>query len=177
MVAIDDSIVRGTTLKQSILKIFDRLSPKHIIVASSAPQIRYPDCYGIDMARMGDFIAFRAAVALLTESGRSYLIEEIYQKCKAQEAMPDGEIKNFVKEIYEPFTAVEISDKIAELLTPPEVRAKVSIVYQDIEDLHKSCPDHPGDWYFTGNYPTEGGNRVVNKSFIFYVEKRNERAY
>ena len=177
LVAIDDSIVRGTTLKQSILKIFDRLSPKHIIVASSAPQIRYPDCYGIDMARMGDFIAFRAAVALLTESGRSYLIEEIYQKCKAQEAMPDGEIKNFVKEIYEPFTAVEISDKIAELLTPPEVRAKVSIVYQDIEDLHKSCPDHPGDWYFTGNYPTEGGNRVVNKSFIFYVEKRNERAY
>jgi amidophosphoribosyltransferase len=177
LVAIDDSIVRGTTLKQSILRIFDRLSPKHIVIASSAPQIRYPDCYGIDMARMGDFIAFRAAVALLKESGRSYLIDEVYQKCKAQVNLPDEEVQNYVKEIYEPFTPEEISDKIAELLTPPDVQAKVSIVYQDIEDLHKSCPNHPGDWYFTGNYPTAGGNRVVNKSFIFYVEGRTERAY
>ena len=177
LVAIDDSIVRGTTLKQSILRIFDRLSPKHIVIASSAPQIRYPDCYGIDMARMGDFIAFRAAVALLKESGRSYLIDEVYQKCKAQVNLPDEEVQNYVKEIYEPFTAEEISEKIAELLTPPDVQAKVSIVYQDIEDLHKSCPGNPGDWYFTGNYPTAGGNRVVNKSFIFYVEGRTERAY
>jgi len=177
LVAIDDSIVRGTTLKQSILRIFDRLSPKHIVIASSAPQIRYPDCYGIDMARMGDFIAFRAAVALLKESGRSYLIDEVYQKCKAQVNLPDEEVQNYVKEIYEPFTAEEISEKIAVLLTPPDVQAKVSIVYQDIEDLHKSCPGNPGDWYFTGNYPTAGGNRVVNKSFIFYVEGRTERAY
>jgi amidophosphoribosyltransferase len=177
LVAIDDSIVRGTTLKQSILRIFDRLSPKHIVIASSAPQIRYPDCYGIDMARMGDFIAFRAAVALLKEHGKTDIIDAVYQKCKAQETLPDDEVQNYVKEIYEPFTAEEISTKIAELLTPPDVKARVSIVYQDIEDLHRSCPNTPGDWYFTGNYPTAGGNRVVNKSFIFYVEGRKERAY
>jgi amidophosphoribosyltransferase len=177
LVVVDDSIVRGTTLKQSILKIFDRLNPKHIVVASSAPQIRYPDCYGIDMARMGDFVAFRAAVELLKESGRGYVIDEVYQKCKAQVALPDAEVKNYVKEIYEPFSDQEISAKIAELLTPPEVRAKVSIIYQSIEDLHKSCPHNPGDWYFSGDYPTPGGNRVVNRSFMYYVEGRKERAY
>ena len=177
LVAIDDSIVRGTTLKQSILRIFDRLSPKHIVIASSAPQIRYPDCYGIDMARMGDFVAFRAAIALLKERGLEGLIQEVYEKCKAQIHLADDEVQNFVKEIYQPFEAQEISDKIAELLTPPEVNAKVSVLYQTIEDLHLSCPNHPGDWYFTGNYPTPGGNRVVNKSFIYYVEGRTERAY
>ena len=177
LVVIDDSIVRGTTLKQSILKIFDRLNPKHIVVASSAPQIRYPDCYGIDMARMGDFVAFRAAVELLKESGRGYIIDEVYQKCKAQVALPDAEVQNYVKEIYEPFTDEEISAKIGQILTPPDVRAKVSIVYQSIEDLHASCPHNPGDWYFSGDYPTPGGNRVVNRSFIYYVEGRKERAY
>lgn len=177
LVAIDDSIVRGTTLKQSILRIFDRLSPKHIVIASSAPQIRYPDCYGIDMARMGDFVAFRAAIALLKERGKEGLIQEVYEKCKAQVHLADHEVQNFVKEIYEPFVAQEISDKIAELLTPPEVNAKVSVLYQTIEDLHLSCPGHPGDWYFTGDYPTPGGNRVVNKSFMYYVEGRTERAY
>ena len=177
LVAIDDSIVRGTTLKQSILRIFDRLSPKHIVIASSAPQIRYPDCYGIDMARMGDFVAFRAAIALLKERGQEDLIQTVYEKCKAQSHLADHEVQNFVKDIYEPFEAQEISDKIAELLTPPEVRAKVTVLYQTIEDLHLSCPDHPGDWYFTGDYPTPGGNRVVNKSFMYYVEGRTERAY
>jgi len=177
LVAIDDSIVRGTTLKQSILRIFDRLSPKHIVIASSAPQIRYPDCYGIDMARMGDFVAFRAAIALLKERGQEDVIQTVYEKCKAQSHLADHEVQNFVKEIYEPFEAQEISDKIAELLTPPEVRAKVTVLYQTIEDLHLSCPNHPGDWYFTGDYPTPGGNRVVNKSFMYYVEGRTERAY
>ena len=177
LVAIDDSIVRGTTLKQSILRIFDRLSPKHIVIASSAPQIRYPDCYGIDMARMGDFVAFRAAIALLKERGQEDVIQTVYEKCKAQSHLADHEVQNFVKDIYEPFEAQEISDKIAELLTPPEVRAKVTVLYQTIEDLHLSCPDHPGDWYFTGDYPTPGGNRVVNKSFMYYVEGRTERAY
>ena len=177
LVAIDDSIVRGTTLKQSILRIFDRLSPKHIVIASSTPQIRYPDCYGIDMARMGDFVAFRAAIALLKERGQEDVIQTVYEKCKAQAHLADHEVQNFVKEIYEPFEAQEISDKIADLLTPPEVNARVTVLYQTIEDLHKSCPGHPGDWYFTGDYPTPGGNRVVNKSFMYYVEGRTERAY
>ena len=177
LVAIDDSIVRGTTLKQSILRIFDRLSPKHIVIASSAPQIRYPDCYGIDMARMGDFVAFRAAIALLKERGQEDVIQTVYEKCKAQAHLADHEVQNFVKEIYEPFEAQEISDKITDLLTPPEVNARVTVLYQTIEDLHKSCPGHPGDWYFTGDYPTPGGNRVVNKSFMYYVEGRTERAY
>ena len=177
LVAIDDSIVRGTTLKQSILRIFDRLNPKHILIASSAPQIRYPDCYGIDMARMGDFVAFRAAISLLKERGQESLIQTVYEKCKAQVHLADDDVKNFVKEIYEPFEPQEISDKIAELLTPAEVKADVTVLYQTIEDLHKSCPDHPGDWYFTGDYPTPGGNRVVNKSFMYYVEGRTERAY
>ena len=177
LVAIDDSIVRGTTLKQSILRIFDRLNPKHILIASSAPQIRYPDCYGIDMARMGDFVAFRAAISLLKERGQESLIQTVYEKCKAQVHLADDDVQNFVKEIYEPFEPQEISDKIAELLTPAEVKADVTVLYQTIEDLHKSCPDHPGDWYFTGDYPTPGGNRVVNKSFMYYVEGRTERAY
>lgn len=177
LVAVDDSIVRGTTLRQSILKIFDRLHPKRIVIASSAPQIRYPDCYGIDMARMGDFVAFRAAIALLKEQGKSYIIDEVYRKCKAQEFSPSDEIQNYVKEIYEPFTAEEISDKIAEILTPAGVEAEVKIVYQSLEDLHASCPKTPGDWYFSGDYPTPGGNKVVNRSFIYYVEGRKERAY
>ena len=177
LVVLDDSIVRGTTLKQSILRILDRLKPKKIVVASSAPQIRYPDCYGIDMSKMNDFIAFRATIELLHETKQSGIINEVYQKCKAQENLPKEEIVNYVKEIYKPFTAEQISTKISELLTHKDVNAEVEIVYQSIEDLHSACPEHVGDWYFTGNYPTPGGNRVVNKSFINYIEGRNERAY
>jgi len=177
LVVIDDSIVRGTTLKQSILQILDRLDPVKIVVVSSAPQIRYPDCYGIDMARMGEFIAFEAAIALLRERGQDYVIEDVYRKCKEQELLPKGQIKNYVKEIYASFTAEEISAKIAELLTPPDINAKVEIVYQSIENLHKACPKNLGDWYFTGNYPTPGGNKVVNKAFINWKENINERPY
>ncbi len=177
LVVLDDSIVRGTTLKQSILRILDRLKPKKIVVASSAPQIRYPDCYGIDMSKMNDFIAFRATIELLHETKQSGIINEVYQKCKAQENLPKEKIVNYVKEIYKPFTAEQISAKISELLTHKDVNAEVEIVYQSIEDLHSACPEHTGDWYFTGNYPTPGGNRVVNKSFINYIEGRNERAY
>jgi len=177
LVILDDSIVRGTTLKQSILRILDRLGPKKIVVVSSAPQIRYPDCYGIDMAKLGDFIAFQAAISLLKESGREGLIDEVYQKCKEQENLPKGEIKNFVKEIYDPFTADEISAKISELLTPADINAEVQIIYQTLEGLHNAIPNHRGDWYFSGDYPTPGGNRVVNKSFIYYVEGKNKRAY
>lgn len=177
LVVIDDSIVRGTTLKQSILQILDRLDPVKIVVVSSAPQIRYPDCYGIDMARMGDFIAFEAAIALLRERGQDHVIEDVYRKCKEQESLPKEQIKNYVKEIYTSFTAEEVSAKIAELLTPPDINAKVEIVYQSIENLHKACPKNSGDWYFTGNYPTPGGNKVVNKAFINWKENRNERPY
>jgi amidophosphoribosyltransferase len=177
LVVVDDSIVRGTTLKKSILRILDRLNPKRIVVVSSAPQIRYPDCYGIDMARMGDFIAFVAAVELLKDTNQEHIIQDTYKKCKAQEKLKKEEIQNYVREIYAPFTAEEISDKIAELLTPPDIKAEVKIVYQSIENLHKACPNHLGDWYFTGNYPTPGGNKVVNKAFINYVEGKNERAY
>jgi amidophosphoribosyltransferase len=177
LVVIDDSIVRGTTLKQSILKILDRLGPKKIVVVSSAPQIRFPDCYGIDMAKMGDFIAFEAAITLLKETNRSYVIDEVYEKCKSQSSLPKEEITNFVKEIYTPFTAQEISNKIAELLTPPSIKASVEIVYQTVENLHKACPNNKGDWYFTGDYPTPGGNKVVNTAFINYVEGKNVRAY
>lgn len=177
LVVIDDSIVRGTTLKQSILRILDRLGPKKIVIASSAPQIRYPDCYGIDMAKLNDFVAFRAAVELLKETGRQHIINEVYRKCKAQENYPRTGIKNYVKEIYAPFTDEQISAKIAELLTPVDISAKVSIVYQTLAGLHEAIPDHPGDWYFSGDYPTPGGNKVVNKSFINYIEGRNERAY
>lgn len=177
LVVIDDSIVRGTTLKQSILRILDRLGPKKIIIASSAPQIRYPDCYGIDMAKLGDFVAFQAAIALLKENGMEGKIKEVYDKCKAQESLPKNEIKNYVKEIYEPFSATEVSAKISQLLTPPSLNAEVQIIYQTIEGLHKAIPEHKGDWYFTGNYPTPGGNKVVNRSFIYFYEGRNERAY
>ena len=177
LVVIDDSIVRGTTLKQSILRILDRLDPKRIIVVSSAPQIRYPDCYGIDMAKMGDFIAFEATIALLKESGRGQLIDEVYKKSKAQEHLPKEQIVNYVKEIYAPFTDAEVSAKIAQMLTPENIKAQVDIVYQSVENLHKACPGHLGDWYFTGDYPTPGGNKVVNKAFINFVEGKNERAY
>ncbi len=177
LVIIDDSIVRGTTLKQSILRILDRLGPKKIIIVSSAPQIRYPDCYGIDMAKLGDFIAFQAAIALLKENGKESDIKEVYKKCKAQENLPKSQIRNFVKEIYAPFTANEISAKISELLTPKNIQAEVQIIYQTIEGLHAAIPNHKGDWYFTGDYPTHGGNKVVNKSFIYYFEGKNKRAY
>ncbi len=177
LVVLDDSIVRGTTLKQSILRILDRLQPKRIIVASSAPQIRYPDCYGIDMAKLNDFIAYRAVIELLKDTQQDNIINEVYQKCKAQENLPKEQIINYVKEIYKPFTAEQISARIAEMLTHKELCAQVQIIYQTIEDLHEAIPDHLGDWYFTGNYPTPGGNRVVNKSFINYIEGRNERAY
>ncbi len=177
LVMIDDSIVRGTTLKKSIIKILDRLNPKKIIVVSSAPQIRYPDCYGIDMAKMGDFIAFQAAVALLKDRGQENVLADIYSKCKAQENLLKEEMTNYVQEIYSPFTGDEISAKIAELLTPENTNAKVEIIYQSISDLHASCPDHSGDWYFTGDYPTSGGVKVVNKAFMNYIEGNNTRAY
>jgi amidophosphoribosyltransferase len=177
LVVIDDSIVRGTTLKQSILRILDRLEPVKIVVVSSAPQIRYPDCYGIDMAKMGDFIAFDAAIHLLKEQGKGHIIDDVYRKCLDQAKLPKEQIKNYVKEIYAPFKAEEISTKIAELLTPPNIQAKVEIVYQTIENLHAAIPNHLGDWYFTGNYPTPGGNKVVNRAFINFVEGKNERAY
>lgn len=177
LVIIDDSIVRGTTLKKSIIKMMDRLNPKQLVVVSSAPQIRYPDCYGIDMARLEGLVAFRAALELLKDAGKYDLIEEVYNKCKLQEHLEDKDVKNFVKEIYEPFTDQEISDKIAELLSEPEVKTKVKIIYQTVENLHKACPKHLGDWYFTGNYPTFGGNRVVNRAFINFYEGNEGRSY
>jgi amidophosphoribosyltransferase len=177
LAVIDDSIVRGTTLKKSIIKMLDRLGPKKILIVSSAPQIRYPDCYGIDMARLGDFIAFQAAVALLKEQGKESIIDVVYRKCKDQQNAPKETVKNYVKEIYEPFSYEQISAKIAELVTPSEISAKVEVIFQTVEGLHDACPNHKGDWYFTGNYPTPGGNMVVNKAFINYVEGRNERAY
>jgi amidophosphoribosyltransferase len=177
LVIIDDSIVRGTTLKYSIIKILDRLKPKRIVIVSSSPQIRYPDCYGIDMAKLGDFIAFRAAIALLKETGLENIINEVYRKCKASEEMPVDEIINHVRDIYRPFTPERISEKIARMLKTPDIRAEIIIVYQTIENLHAAIPGHLGDWYFTGNYPTPGGNRVVNRSFINFIEGRNVRAY
>jgi amidophosphoribosyltransferase len=177
LVIIDDSIVRGTTLKQSILRILDRLGAKKIVIVSSAPQIRYPDCYGIDMAKLGDFVAFQATIALLKEKGQENIIHEVYDKCKAQENLPKEEIINYVKHIYKPFTAEQISEKITELLKPADIHAEVEIIYQSIENLHKACPENLGDWYFTGDYPTPGGNRVVNRSFINFIEGRNERSY
>ncbi|MDA0889906.1 MAG: amidophosphoribosyltransferase [Bacteroidetes bacterium] len=177
LVVIDDSIVRGTTLKKSIIRILDRLNPKKIVVVSSAPQIRFPDCYGIDMAKMGDFIAFQAAVALLKDTNQEKLLVATYNKCKAQENLPKEEMVNYVQDIYSPFTADEISTKISQLLTPEGTNAEVEIIYQSISDLHASCPDHLGDWYFTGNYPTPGGVKVVNKAFMNYMEGKNKRAY
>ena len=176
LVIIDDSIVRGTTLRQSILRILDRLEPKKIIIVSSAPQIRYPDCYGIDMAKLGDFIAFQAAIKLIKEANKDNFINEIYEKCKKENEKKEN-IKNCVKEIYKPFSAEQISNKISELLKPKGIRAEVEIIYQSIEDLHSSCPEHTGDWYFSGDYPTQGGNKVANRAFINYVEKINKRAY
>ena len=170
LVVIDDSIVRGTTLKQSIIKILDRLHPKKIIIVSSSPQIRYPDCYGIDMNKMDEFVAFRATIALLKERNLEYIIEEVYRKSKAQELLPKEQIVNYVKEIYGPFSTEEITKKIAEILTPEGTQSEVEIVFQTVEGLHEACPQHKGDWYFTGNYPTPGGNKVVNKSFINYFE-------
>jgi amidophosphoribosyltransferase len=177
LVVIDDSIVRGTTLKQSIIRILDRLGPKKIIIASSAPQIRYPDCYGIDMTKINDFVAFRAAIELLRETKQDHVINEVYKKSKAQEFLPKEEITNFVKDIYRPFTAQQISERIAKIVTPADAKSRVEIIFQTIEDLHTAIPENTGDWYFTGNYPTPGGNKVVNKSFINFVEKRNVRAY
>jgi len=177
LVVIDDSIVRGTTLKKSILRILDRLQPKRIVVASSAPQIRYPDCYGIDMARLGDFIAFQAAISLIRERGLDHIIDETYERCKAQVALPKEENINQVKAIYEPFTTDEISDRISQLLTPEGMKAEVKIVFQSIEGLHSACPNNTGDWYFTGDFPTPGGHKVVNRAFVYYVEGRNDRAY
>jgi amidophosphoribosyltransferase len=177
IVVIDDSIVRGTTLKKSILRMLSRLEPKRIVIVSSAPQIRFPDCYGIDMAKMGDFIAFEAAISLLKERNLDHIIEEVYQACLNQLSVPKEEVKNEVKRIYEPFTDQEISDRIALLLRPAEVKSEVTIVFQTVDNLHKACPGHTGDWYFTGDYPTPGGNKVVNKSFINWKENRNERAY
>ncbi|MEN8119781.1 MAG: amidophosphoribosyltransferase [Bacteroidota bacterium] len=177
LVIIDDSIVRGTTLKKSILRILDRLGPKKIVVVSSSPQIRYPDCYGIDMAKLNDFIAFRAAIELLKESGKEEVINKVYKKAKAQQNLPKEEIVNYVKEIYDPFTPQEVSKMISKMLTSKDINAEVEIVYQSIENLHKACPNDKGDWYFTGNYPTPGGNKVVNNSFINFVEGKKGRAY
>ena len=177
LVIIDDSIVRGTTLKQSILRILDRLGPKRVVIASSCPQIRYPDCYGIDMAKLGDFIAFQAAIALLKERNMSSTIDEVYENCRRQEDIPRRDVYNAVKEIYRPFKTEEISFKISQLLTPENMRAEVCVVFQSIEGLHQACPEHKGDWYFTGNYPTHGGNQVVNRAFINYCEGKNRRAY
>jgi len=177
LVAVDDSIVRGTTLKQSIIKIIDRLHPKKIIIVSSAPQIRYPDCYGIDMSKMGQFVAFDAAIQLLKERGMEDIIEDVYQKCKASLLLPKEEIVNFVKDIYRPFKQQEISDQIAKIITPAGTVAEVEVIYQTLENLHIACPNHTGDWYFSGNYPTPGGNKVVNKAFVNWKEGNNQRAY
>ncbi len=177
LVVIDDSIVRGTTLKQSIIKILDRLGPKRIVVVSSSPQIRYPDCYGIDMAKLADFTAFQAAIELLKEHEMQHVINEVYKKCSAQKDLPKEEYVNHVKDIYKPFTAEQISDKISEMLTDSDVKAEVKIVYQSIENLHKAVPDDLGDWYFTGDYPTPGGNKVVSNSFLNYIHGINSRAY
>lgn len=177
LVIIDDSIVRGTTLKKSIIKMLDRLNPKQIVVVSSAPQIRYPDCYGIDMAKLEDLIAFRAMLELLKENNQYHLIEEVYKKCKAQTNLPDSEVKNFVSDLYNQFTTEEISNKISELICDDDIKAEVKTIFQTVENLHEACPHNLGDWYFTGNYPTVGGNKVVNRAFINFYEGNNERAY
>ncbi|MCF7818636.1 MAG: hypothetical protein K9M54_12230, partial [Kiritimatiellales bacterium] len=177
LVVLDDSIVRGTTLRTSILRILDRLNMKKVVIVSSAPQIRYPDCYGIDMSKMKDFIAFEAAVALVRETGREAILDEIYQACKANLEKPRAEAQNQVIRLFDLFTADQISDKIAQILTPIGMKAEVQIIYQSIEGLHEACPGHTGDWYFTGNYPTPGGHRVANRSFINFMEKSDARAY
>jgi amidophosphoribosyltransferase len=177
LVAVDDSIVRGTTLKQSIIKIIDRLHPKKIIIVSSAPQIRYPDCYGIDMSKMGEFVAFEAAIQLLKARGMEHIIEEVYEKCKASLLLPKEQIVNHVKDIYRPFKQEEISAQITKIITPEGTIAEVEVIYQTLDNLHVACPGHTGDWYFSGNYPTPGGNKVVNKAFVNWKEGNNKRAY
>lgn len=177
LVIIDDSIVRGTTLKMSILKILDRLNPKKIIIVSSAPQIRYPDCYGIDMAKLGDFIAYRAALELLKDNNKLSILDEVYSLCKQQQSTDGFIAENYVKKVYDAFTPEEISKKIAQILKNDSINSDVEIIFQKVEDLHRACPNHLGDWYFTGNYPTPGGNRVVNEAFINFYEGRNQRAY
>ncbi len=177
LVIIDDSIVRGTTLKKSILKMLDRLHPKQIVVVSSAPQIRYPDCYGIDMARLEHLVAFQAALELHKDRGTYSIVEEIYHKCKEQVTLEDASVINHVKKLYAPFTNEEISDKIAEIISQENIKAKVKLIFQTVDDLHKACPKNLGDWYFTGNYPTAGGNRVVNRAYINFYEGNSERAY
>lgn len=177
LVVIDDSIVRGTTLKESIVKMLSRLQPKKIIVVSSAPQIRYPDCYGIDMSKLGDFIAFRAAIALIKDRGMEFLLQDLYNKCKEMGRVNELHKENIVRQVYKPFSTEEISNKIAQLITPENIDFPVEVIYQTIENLHASCPTNTGDWYFTGNYPTPGGNRVVNKAFINYMEGNNLRGY
>jgi len=177
IVAIDDSIVRGTTLKQSVLTILDRLKPRKIIIVSSAPQIRYPDCYGIDMSRMGEFVAFEAAISLLRKRNMGYVIDEVYQKCLESQELDKEQVQNHVKEIYAPFSDDEISEEIGRIITPKSINAEVSVIYQTLENLHVACPDHVGDWYFSGDYPTPGGNKVVNRAFTNWVEGKNMRAY
>ncbi len=177
LVVLDDSIVRGTTLKQSILKILDRLGPKKVVVVSSAPQIRYPDCYGIDMSRMGEFVAFEAAISLLKERKMEDVILKVYQQCKNSADLPKEDVTNYVQAIYEPFTDQEVSDRIAKIITPKEIKCSVEVIYQTLDNLHKACPDHTGDWYFSGNYPTPGGNKVVNRAFVNWMEGKNQRGY
>jgi amidophosphoribosyltransferase len=177
IVAIDDSIVRGTTLKQSILTILDRLKPKKIVIVSSAPQIRYPDCYGIDMSRMGEFVAFEAAVNLLKQRGLSHVIDDVYQKCLASLTKPKDQVENYVKAIYEPFTDDEISKEIAHIVRPHDLDAELEVIFQTLDNLHIACPNHKGDWYFSGDYPTPGGNTVVNRAFMNWVEGKHVRAY
>ncbi len=177
LVLLDDSIVRGTTLRDSILQIAARLRPKKIIIVSSAPQIRYPDCYGIDMSKLKEFVAFQAMVALLHDAGQAHLLEETYQRCKASESLPVAEIRNELMPLYELFTYEEITRKIAQIVTPPNIKPKIELIYQTVEGLRQACPNNNGDWYFSGIYPTPGGNRVVNRAFIKYMENRDERAY
>lgn len=177
LVVLDDSIVRGTTLKQSILKILDRLGPKKVIVVSSAPQIRYPDCYGIDMSRMGEFVAFEAAISLLRETGKESVIDEVYQNCLESQKLGNKQVVNYVQQIYSQFTDQQISDRIAKIITPKEIQTEVHVIYQTLNNLHKAIPDHLGDWYFSGNYPTPGGNKVVNRAFMNWMEGKNQRAY
>ena len=177
LVVIDDSIVRGTTLKQSIIRMLARLHPKRIIIVSSAPQIRYPDCYGIDMSKLGDFVAFRAAIALLKERGLENTLNEILEDCKTLKRNNQLHTENLVRLVYKPFSPEELATKIAELITPADLKIPVQVIFQTIETLHESCPGNTGDWYFTGNYPTPGGNRVCNKAFMNYMEGKNERGY
>jgi len=178
LVVLDDSIVRGTTLKQSILKILDRLGPKKIVIVSSAPQIRYPDCYGIDMSRMGEFVAFEAAISLLKDiDPNDKLVEKVYRQCNDSSSLPKETVPNYVKAIYEQFSDQEISDRIAKIITPKDIKSKVEVIYQTLDNLHKACPDHSGDWYFSGNYPTPGGNKVVNRAFVNWMEGKNQRGY